>query len=103
MIKKEIKSKLIGFAISGVATLSMWGGGTGTIEMRREFIPAKKFSKDAILGCVNDNGFGVESIDSAEICVYCVYQSEQDSQTEVYDRTLFAGKIHSDRFGKIGI
>jgi hypothetical protein len=83
-----MKSKTInqiGIVIGGEATLSLWGGGTGTIEMEKYFLPNEHVSKDNILRCVNDNGFGCENIDSAEIDIYIKYDN---GSTEI-ERTFY--------------
>ena len=90
---KEINQ--IGIVVGGEATLSLWGGGTGTIEMEEYFLPLDKVTPKNILRCVNDNGFGVESIDAAKIDLYIKY----DNGSKEYDRTIIAdSKIHSAYF-----
>lgn len=82
-----MKSKIInqiGIVVGGTATLEFWGGGTGTIEMEEYFLPNGKITKDNILRCVNDNGFGCESISDAEIDIYIKY----DNGSVEYNRTL---------------
>jgi len=76
----------IGYMISGIAYVSMWGGGNGQIEMSKEFLPNELMSKDNMLRCVNDNGFGVESIDTADIIIGIKYDNgsiEWDHEIEV--------------------
>jgi hypothetical protein len=84
-----------GIIVSGTATLSLWGGGGGPIAMEDYFLPNEHISKDNILRCVNDGGFGCESIDSAEIDIYIKYNN---GSTE-YERTLFVDHpIHTKLF-----
>lgn len=84
-----------GIIVSGVATLSLWGGGSGTINMEPYFLPNEHISKDNILRCVNDGGFGCESIDSAEIDIWVKY----DNGSKEIERTLFADSpIHTKLF-----
>lgn len=93
-----MKQKLInqiGFSIKGNATLNLWGGGTGDIEMEEYFLPLDKTTPKNILRCVNDNGFGCESIKEAEIDIYIKY----DNGSKEYDRTIYANSpVHSAYF-----
>ena len=73
MKPKQIKLTQTGIEISGSSTISLWGGGTSQIEMKRTFIPFEKISKDNILRCVNDGEFGCESIESASIDIFITY------------------------------
>ena len=93
-MKRELNLKLTGITVSGTATLNLWGGGSGTIEMQPYTLPIDKATKDNILRCVNDNGFGCESIGSAEIDIQYNYEG-----TKKYERTLFVSHpIHSKLF-----
>ena len=92
------KTKLItqtGFMISGEAVLELWGGGTGTIEMQPVFLPYEKMTPKNILRCVNDNGFGCESISSAIIDIESVY----DNGSRYPEKTIEAShKVHTKYF-----
>ncbi len=70
---KEIKQ--IGFIINGTAFVNFWGGGSGSVGMNTNFLPNELMSKDNMLRCVNDGGFGVESIYGAEINVSIKYDN----------------------------
>lgn len=74
----------IGIVVSGFATLEMWGGGQGTIEMEECFLPNGKITPKNILRCVNDNGFGCQKIVDAEINILILY----DNGSKEYDRTI---------------
>lgn len=90
-ILKEKTVKLIGIIVTGDATLSLWGGGSGTIEMKNIFIPLEHATKDNILRAVNDNGFGCENIDSANILIFSKY----DDGATVCEREFEAsGRVH---------
>jgi hypothetical protein len=78
--------KQTGIVVKGVATLSLWGGGIGCVEIKPCFLPFKKATKDNILRCVNDNGFGCQFIERAEIDIYDQYENGYME----YNRTLFA-------------
>ena len=87
---KSITLNLIGVSISGTVTLNLWGGGQGEIEMYRSFLATDKATKDNILRCVNDGGFGCESIASANIEIsYCYTGGMLE-----YNRTVFTDSIH---------
>ncbi len=72
-MKKTVELTLTHFIVSGLARVSLWGGGQGDIEMNETKLEPELLSKDNILRCVNDGGFGVESIDSADITVQACY------------------------------
>lgn len=76
--------KQIGITVGGDATLRLWGGDEGTITMKNYFLPNGKITPKNILRCVNDNGFGCESIIDATIDIYIKY----DNGSQEYDRTL---------------
>lgn len=84
-----------GIIVSGIATISLWGGGSGEVTMDPYFLPNEHISKDNILRCVNDGRFGCESIDSAEIDIYIKY----DNGSEEIERTFFVDSpIHAKLF-----
>ena len=75
-IKNETRTLyLTGFEIRGYATINMWGGGQGNIRMDAKRLKLKEFSKNNILGCINDGQFGCESIECAEIEIYKVFNN----------------------------
>ncbi len=85
----------IGIVIGGIATLEMWGGGTGEIEMKQYFLPLDKITPKNILRCVNDNGFGCQSIPTADIDIYIKY----DNGSKEYDRTIYVDNtLHTEYF-----
>lgn len=93
-----MKSKTItqtGIIVSGEALINVWGGGKGTIQMESYFLPLDKITPKNILRCVNDGGFGCESIESAEIDIYIIY----DNGSKEIDRTLWVDSpIHTAYF-----
>lgn len=104
---KKITVALVGYDVVGTATLNLWGGGTGEIEMDRTRLAPEHFSKDNVLRCVNDAGFGCQSIERAEITVRERYDNcgfgkeitfEADSD---YSRSLFLGWRHLREIGAI--
>lgn len=87
----------IGFVISGTAYLTLWGGELGTIEMSHKFLPYDLCTPKNILRCVNDAGFGVQSIDSADIDISIKY----DNGSIEYDRMIDVYlPIHTQFFNK---
>jgi hypothetical protein len=75
---------LTDYVIKGVADVTPWGGGKACIEMQSFHVKSLKDIKNNI----NDNGFGVESINGAICDIYRNYQG-----TLVYSRTLHIGKV----------
>src|ERR1035437_108233 len=68
-MKKQIKVlKLTGYKVKGVSDLSMWGGGNASIEMKP--FDVDKPTRANLLNNINDNGFGVQSINGAICDVY---------------------------------
>lgn len=92
---KTVTLKQIGIQVQGEAMLNLWGGGKGTIDMESYFLPLGKATKTNILRCVNDNGFGCESIESAYIDIYDVYENGHKQ----YNRELYVDcKHHTKHF-----
>jgi len=52
-MRKQKTVTQTGFIIGGTATLSLWGGGAGTIEIEKYYIPYEKLTPKNILRCVN--------------------------------------------------
>lgn len=73
--EKTETTKLVAVKVTGQAFLHMWGGGDGDIEMKPVYLKPEKATKDNILRCVNDNGFGVESIYEACLLLEAVYDN----------------------------
>ena len=61
----------IGFKITGVADLTLWGGGNACIEMK----PFRTNTDDPeeIKKGINDNGFGVQTINGAICDIWELY------------------------------
>jgi hypothetical protein len=105
--EKTRTAVVIGYDVVGMARINLWGGGAGDIEMSRTRIEPGHVTKDNVLRCVNDGGFGCESIQSA--CVYVVerlddggfgkeIEIEADSD---YSRSLFLGWQHLQKIGAV--
>lgn len=77
---KTITLNKTGYLIKGISALTMWGGGSGTIKMKPFEVEHLKEVKELI----NDNGFGVESIDGAIIDIYENYEGSH----KVFRKTM---------------
>ena len=62
------------FKATGWVQITLWGGGSGTIDMEEFELPDPFTKKDIVEG-INDNGFGCQSIDRAEVDIYAVYDA----------------------------
>lgn len=64
---REVTLKQIGYVVSGTATINLWGGGKGDIDMKPTRIT--ELTTENVLRAINDNGFGCESFDSADVVI----------------------------------
>lgn len=83
---KTITLKKTGYIVKGISDLTMWGGGNGCISMKS--FKLKDIRKKTLLANINDNEFGVESINGAICDIYEDYEG-----TLQYYQTLEVGKI----------
>ena len=81
---KTITLNFTDYVIKGISDLTAWGGGNACIEMKPFHVKSLKEIKDNI----NDNGFGVESINGAICDVYLNYEG-----TLKYSKTITIGKV----------
>lgn len=77
--------KQIGYLIKGETRVALWGGGTGYLDFNESIILLEDFSKESLLGCINDNGFGVRGFEYAEINIYDIYEGGFNE----FNRTIF--------------
>ena len=82
VIIKSITLKHVGRHCRGTATLNLWGGGVGTVDM--DSWETEKGSRKEIVKGVNDGQFGCESIQSATVEVFDLYEGGH----KVYDGTI---------------
>ena len=82
---KTVTLKQVGYLVGGESVINLWGGGSGSIQMDSTFIPLGKMNKSNLLGCINDGGFGCESIDSADIYVYDKYEGGH----KIFNRIIY--------------
>ena len=88
---KEVTLKRIGRRCKGTALLNLWGGGQGEITM--DEWDTEKGDRESIVKGVNDGQFGCESIESAKVEVFDLYEN---GYTE-YDNTIeFSAKELKD-------
>jgi len=66
---RQITLKQIGYRMEGTATLKLWGGGIGDIEMTPWEVRGT-LTKSKLLNGINDAKFGCESILYAHIRIY---------------------------------
>ena len=72
-MKKSKTIKQTGYLVHGISDLTMWGGGNACIEMK-SFVLSKTPTKKMLLQNINDNGFGVQSINGAICDIYRLYE-----------------------------
>lgn len=90
-VKKSITLKLSHYEVRGTADVSPWGGGRGSIEMK----PFKVASpdKELLKAGLNDNGFGVESINGGVCDVYAVYSDSDGTTAKKFVETVIVGNV----------
>ena len=91
--------KQIGYLIKGHANVTLWGGDKGYIGFSQSIILLEDFSKENLLGCINDNGFGVQSFDNAEIDIHDVYEGGLNE----FNRTIMVEYSEHLKFACKGI
>lgn len=96
MSKKTITLEHIGYTVGGQAELSLWGGGSGWIEMDKRFIPAEKLTKTNLLGCINDGQFGCQAITSVTMEIYDTYENS----THIYAKMIHLDEEDCLRYHK---
>jgi len=83
---KTITLRKTGYVVSGISDLTSWGGGNFSIMMKE--VSVKNISKENIKKNLNDNGFGVKSINGAICDIYESYEG-----TLRYLKTITVGKV----------
>ena len=69
---ENLTLKFTGYTIKGHADLTLWGGGNASIEMKP--FNVKSIKEKTLLSNINDNGFGVQSINGAICDIYKNYE-----------------------------
>jgi hypothetical protein len=85
-MRKTITLVRKGYVVKGVADLTLWGGGNSWIVMKP--FTTNTLHKKILLSKINDNGFGVESINGA-ICQ--VHENFEGALR--YFKTIYLGDI----------
>jgi hypothetical protein len=83
---KSVTLKFTNYRVTGVADVTMWGGGRACIEMTP--FTVDKLDKETLLEKINDGGFGVERINGAVCDV-----SENFEGHLVFKESLTVGKV----------
>lgn len=82
--KKAISLKRRGYKFTGTALISLWGGGTRTIQIKEFILKSRKLTHTNIKRSINDGYFGCQAILSAIVKVYDLY----DYDFTQYNRTI---------------
>jgi hypothetical protein len=73
-LKRSVTLEFTDFQIDGEVSVTLWGGGEGSINMKDIFVTEEDVKNGTLE--FNDNGFGVESINQAnDIGIYARYDS----------------------------
>jgi hypothetical protein len=67
----------IGYLITGIASITLWGGDNGGIKMNPIFLkelPILPEKSDELFNRLNDGGFGVQRINGALVNIYELYE-----------------------------
>jgi len=94
---KKAELNHVGYKIEGKAKVNLYGGGQCVVHMTKEYIHGQ-ITKDALLKCINDGGFGCVCIESAELVVSDLYEKN----FAVFNRNIAADKRRC-KFGLNGI
>lgn len=93
-MEKTITLHFSHFVCKGTSQINFWGGGKGTITMD-PFRISEGYTEENLKECINDGGFGCESIDGAVIDVYAVYVGD-GCQTTRYHETHVVGQVSEE-------
>lgn len=93
-MEKTITLNFSHFICNGTAQINLWGGGQGTVQMD-SFRISEGYTDDDLRDCLNDGGFGCESIDGAVIDIYAVYNNDE-CQTKCWHETKIIGKVNEE-------
>ena len=70
-MRKSITLEHTGYRVTGTAYVTLWGGDNGTITMKP--FQMTELTEAGVIAGLNDNGFGVQSIDGADCDIYAIY------------------------------
>lgn len=83
---KSITLNFLNYKVSGVADVTMWGGGNGCIEMTP--FTVNSLDTGSLIKGLNDAGFGVQSINGG----VCDISENYDGYL-VFKNTVVVGKV----------
>ena len=84
---KTITLKQIGFQVTGMSDLTLWGGQNGCIEMKA--FNVNSIDENELLSNLNDNGFGCQSINGGICDIWELYENDYREFSE----TIAVGKV----------
>ena len=93
-MEKSVTLNFSHFICKGTAQITLWGGDQGTITMD-SFRISEGYTDADLKACLNDGGFGGESIDGAVLDIYAVY-SNYESQTTRWYETRVIGRVNEE-------
>ena len=97
-----LSCKQIGFQIVGMAAISLWGGGEGTIPMYATRINSDvPPTMEQIRAAVNDGGFGCQSIMGAVVRVDTLYEHGAKTYGEAQLINLSPAGAWTRHLGKV--
>lgn len=74
MQARTVTLKQVGWVLYGTVDVCFWGGGRGRLSQRETQIPLGSLTRDNLIRCINDGGFGVECIVDARVEVDVLYE-----------------------------
>ena len=89
-VPNEVVLKFKGFKVTGTTFVTCWGGGSGNIGLKP--FSLDEVTDETLLDNLNDNGFGVQSIDGGVCDIWAVYG---DNHT-VFQETVTVGRVPDD-------
>ena len=97
MSMKTITLKQVGWYFEGEVVMDMWGGGQRSVCMK-PWRTTGEFSEEEMMCGINDGQFGCESIDSAIVQAYRLYEGgykefEQDYEYDIDELNRFQKKL----------
>lgn len=88
---------LSSYSIEGYVNVTFWGGDKGVLQMSPFSFELGKLTHKKLLNEINDGGFGVRSINSAEIDIFLNYTNGE----KIFYKTIkISNPIHTKHFLK---
>ena len=89
-VPNEVVLKFTGFKVTGTAFVTDWVGYNGNIGMKP--FTLNEVTDETLLDNINDNGFGVQSIDGAACDIWLLYGNDY----KVFHETVTVGRVPDD-------